>query len=269
MKVILLTLLFAVFLIAKDAKSCYTVQLLSVKNSKKNMKDIMKKDFPSSCKVMDLGRSIAVRCGCYNNMDKAEDKLYDLEERYRHASVTTTYRSRFKERRKKLKTEKSKGRETCFSVEIFKEKSRESIVGKEFPNNCQEMSIGKSVAVRCGCYKTRKEAKVEKYILDEEYKNTKVTTTYKYKFKDNKAKKSTKTCYSVEIFREKNTQENMGKLFTQEFPTGCVTLEIKDYLSVRCGCYDNKKDVIARYKKLRKSFKSLNFVNSYESRFKK
>jgi len=291
MKIILMLLLLGMSLIARDEKTCYTVQLLSVKKNSANSKVLAKKSFPSSCKVMRLSRSIAVRCGCFKDKDGAEDELYKLEDDYIDASITTTYAKRFKKPKKRVKAKKKSAQETCHSVQIFKEKNtqhtRDLLSEMEFPTNCEEMTIGKSLAVRCGCYKTRKEARVESYILEDKYKNLSLVTTYKYKFKnlnkksdfpkkrkkrkkqEKKREVSTKTCYSVEIFREKNRQENVGKLLMQEFPASCINIEIKDMLSVRCGCYDNKEEVIARYRKLKKDFKNSRISNTYIRRFKK
>ena len=286
MKIIWILLLLGITLLAKNEKTCYTVQLLSVKKNSENSKTLAKKNFPSSCKVMHLKHSIAVRCGCFSKMDSAEDELYKLEDIFTDASITTTYAKRFKTKQKRVKNKKQNSTESCHSVQIFKKKNtqetRDILTTMNFPNNCQEMTIGKSLAVRCGCYKTRKEARVESYILEDDFKNLSLTTTYKYKFdkstlnrnskqkqREKKRKKtSTKTCYSVEIFRAKNTQENMGKLLMQEFPSSCINIEIKDKLSIRCGCYNNKKDVIARYHKLKKAFKNSRISNTYVNRFK-
>ena len=297
MKIILIFLLLVISLLAKDDKSCYTVQLLSVKNSNKNMHTISKKRYPSSCKVMRLKSSIAVRCGCFEKIEDAEDRLYSLEDDYTDASITTTYKRRFKKNKrinkskKKKKTKKNKTQESCHSVEIFKKrdtkKTREILSQMNFPNNCQKMTIGKSLAVRCGCYKTKKEARVESYILEDDYKNVSLKITYKYKFKEKfhnsykqikeqrkinknnqtKTTLSNKTCYSVEIFREKNTQENMGKLLMQEYPDSCINVEIQNMLSIRCGCYQNKNKVLARYYQLKDKFKDARISKTYVRRF--
>ncbi len=289
MKIILIVLLISLSLFAKKEKTCYTVQLLSTKNSGKNLKNLLKRDFPKSCKVMELKRSIAVRCGCFSNMDSAEDELYKLEDKYVDASITTTYSKRFKKKRKRVSQKKSDSKKTCYSVQVFKKldnkTTRDILSDKIFPNNCKAMSIGKSIAVRCGCYKTHKEAKVEKYILADDYKDVAITTTYTYKFEDKlkkiqalksvpkekkrKREKSKATCYSVEIFRAKNTQMNMGKLLTNDFPSNCTTMDIKNMISVRCGCYDSKKGVVNRYKKLKKRYKNARVSKSYKHRFEK
>jgi len=279
MKIFLILSLLLVVLFAKDEKTCYTVQLLSVKKNNTNSKIIAKKSFPSSCKVMHLKHSIAVRCGCFNNKNGAETELYKLEDSYVDAMITTTYAKRFKSRRR---DKANNSQETCYSVQIFKKKNtqrtRDIVSEMNFPNNCQKMTIGNSLAIRCGCYKTRKEARVESYILEDDYKDLSLTTTYKYKFKDTPTKTktlkkrvkkhSTKTCYSVEIFRAKNTQENMGKLLMKEFPNSCITMEIKDMLSLRCGCDESKADIVTRYHKLKKRFKNARISKSYVERFK-
>jgi len=282
MKIILMLLLFGMLLIAKDEKTCYTVQLLSVKKNNTNSKILEKKDFPSSCKVIYLKNSIAVRCGCFQKKDGAEDELYKLEDIYTDASITTTYVKRFKTKKKSKRDTKKSSQATCHSVQIFKKKNtqttRDILSDMRFPTNCEQMTIGKSLAVRCGCYKTKQEARVESYILEDKYKDLSLTTTYKYKFKNidkvyktpkKKKRVSTKTCYSVEIFRAKNTQKNMGKLLMQEFPNNCITIEIKDMLSVRCGCDMNKDSVIARYHTLKKRFKNARISNTYTHRFEK
>ncbi len=94
MKKIILILLFSAFAFAKSSQSCYTVQLFSQHKSEKNSELLQKKSYPVSCKVMEIGKSLTVRCGCYERFAEAKSAKVNLSS-YRDAKVVTTYKYRF------------------------------------------------------------------------------------------------------------------------------------------------------------------------------
>ena len=71
MKIVLLILFMSVALFSKSSQSCYTVQLTSTYNSQENLKILRKKSYDKSCKLMEIGESLAVRCGCFESFSKS------------------------------------------------------------------------------------------------------------------------------------------------------------------------------------------------------
>ena len=91
------------FLLASSlyAQSCYTVQILSSVKNEKNRDLLSKTQYPESCKLMDIGKTLTVRCGCYDKFKEAKKKLPKLKRRYRHAYIMSTYRYRFNDAKEK------------------------------------------------------------------------------------------------------------------------------------------------------------------------
>lgn len=89
----IIMLLFAISLYAQ--KSCYTVQLLSLKNSTSNLNTLEKEEYPTQCKIMQIGSSLTLRCGCYESIKEARVALDKLQAKYKAATIATTYSYRF------------------------------------------------------------------------------------------------------------------------------------------------------------------------------
>ena len=97
-------LLLATVLYGKE--SCYTVQLLSQTSSDKNRNLLLQNNYDSSCKVMEIGKNLTVRCGCFMSMEDVEKTLPAFKKEYKNAYITSTYKSRFKEKKQVIKEEK-------------------------------------------------------------------------------------------------------------------------------------------------------------------
>ncbi len=93
---LLLFLLFFTSLFAKKEDTCYTVQLFSAPLSQKE--NVIKKldNYPNECQLMEISKTITMRCGCFEHIKDANQKLNQLHERYHHASLAVSYRYRFK-----------------------------------------------------------------------------------------------------------------------------------------------------------------------------
>ena len=85
----------SISLLLAGEKSCYTVQLTSSYKTQLNYQNLLKKKFDSSCKVMSIGNSLSVRCGCYEHYKEADTTLAKYRGKYPSAFVRTTYVSRF------------------------------------------------------------------------------------------------------------------------------------------------------------------------------
>jgi len=94
MKKLLFILLFSLSLFAKAEESCYTVQLVSSYYNQKNLNILQNTSYPKSCKVMQIGKSLTVRCGCFDKYDDAA--LHKKEfRRYGDVKLASTYKYRF------------------------------------------------------------------------------------------------------------------------------------------------------------------------------
>lgn len=94
MKNILFILLISIALYAQSKRTCYTVQLLSAGNTQENLDMFHKKSYPKECRLMEIGESITIRCGCYDAYSDAGNLLEKLSS-YKEASIATTYKYRF------------------------------------------------------------------------------------------------------------------------------------------------------------------------------
>jgi len=76
--------------------------------------------------------------------------------------------------------------EICFSIQLLSipdtQKNKDILSSENYPLSCTVMEIGQALTVRCGCYETTNEAKKNLLKFTEQYKDAKVTSTYKYRF---------------------------------------------------------------------------------------
>ncbi|MDQ7066881.1 MAG: porin [Sulfurimonas sp.] len=94
MKTVILLLLGFTFLLSAG-ESCYSVQLTSVYKTEQNSSELKSKKYDNSCKVMEIGSNIVVRCGCFSKFKEANAHLREFAKKYKDAYVLSTYRSRF------------------------------------------------------------------------------------------------------------------------------------------------------------------------------
>jgi phosphate-selective porin OprO/OprP len=92
-KFILIIFLLSVVSYAKE--TCYTVQIVSVKNTSKNYNEVKSKKYDDFCKVMVIGQNVTVRCGCYDRYKDAKKHLPRLKSLYKDSYITSTYKYRF------------------------------------------------------------------------------------------------------------------------------------------------------------------------------
>ena len=92
MKLITLAL---VTVVLYGSDTCYTVQLLSTNSSKNNTKMLEGREYPDECKLMEIGSTLTVRCGCFEKIDTAQKELPKFKNTYKEAVVASTYKYRF------------------------------------------------------------------------------------------------------------------------------------------------------------------------------
>ena len=107
-RVLALILLLQTLLFSLSKESCYTIQLTSANYSEKNLSLLEKKEYPESCRIMKIGRSLTVRCECLDKFKEAKSALSNYTDKFKHASVATTYRSRFSKDAPKIVKPKKK-----------------------------------------------------------------------------------------------------------------------------------------------------------------
>ena len=176
---------------AKDFDTCNTVQLISI--PAKLQKTLSNIDYPQDCKVMQIANTATVRCGCFNHLDDAKQRLKQLKQKYSHASLASTYTYRFKDSDSqsttphKQQTKQSKKNRSCYSVSLISlpktQKNLDYLYKQTYPQECKIMEVGKTFTVRCGCFNTLDEAKQKELELQKSFKNTSLKETYRYRFK--------------------------------------------------------------------------------------
>ena len=218
MKVALIVLFAFTLLFSKTYETCYTVQLVSRHNTQKNLSALEGLEYPQECKVMKIGQSVTVRCGCYESATPAKEKLPEYKKRYKKAVLATTYKYRFEDEKsdellektilspmkttyKKVqaplaeepKKQELKKDATCYTVQLASRqnttKNLNALKGREYPQECKVMPIGKSLTVRCGCYEKIEAAKSKLSLYKKEYKGSAIARTYKYRFEDQRSER--------------------------------------------------------------------------------
>jgi len=199
-KILFVILLLVIPLFAKNQATCNTVQLLSAPSSHKQ--NLLQKSYPQDCRVMQIGKTATVRCGCFSGLDGAKERLEELKQKYKNASLASTYRYRFSQKQignanadkkstslkraqKKIKTKQQNNR-SCYSVSIASviksQKNLDSLYKQNYPNDCKVMEFSKSFGVRCGCFDTLDEAEKRRIELQQKFKRTTLKQTYRYRF---------------------------------------------------------------------------------------
>ncbi len=79
----------------KSKETCFTVQLVSRFNNVKNVDLLKKTTYPDGCKIMQIGKNLTVRCGCYQTVQPAKESLQKIKKRFTKATIATTYTYRF------------------------------------------------------------------------------------------------------------------------------------------------------------------------------
>jgi len=97
MKYFILFLFIVSGLFAKSVDECYSVQIKSFYIKKDSLYDFSEHNYPASCKLIKIGNIQSVRCGCYDDYDKAKRALERLSEEYYDAIIVNTYKKRFQD----------------------------------------------------------------------------------------------------------------------------------------------------------------------------
>ncbi|MDK9692629.1 MAG: tetratricopeptide repeat protein [Sulfurimonas sp.] len=249
MKIVLFIFFAFISVFAQSEETCYTVQLTSSDNTEKNLHTLQNNNYPQSCEVMQIGESITVRCGCFEKKSLAQERQTELKKEYPNAAIVNTYRYRFdakvqkaaelstvekiilspkipKKDVSKSDADKAKeSKETCYTVQLVSvnntSKNLDVLSKSTFPQNCKAMEIGNTLTVRCGCFEKISLANDEQKVLQKEYRNAAVVSTYKYRFdeetifessrekKEDKEEKEGKS--KVTIAREESSQKEEKK----------------------------------------------------------
>jgi len=95
MRIFLSIFILLTSLYAKEQKSCYTIQLLSVPITTQNKTLFDKHSYPQECISMDIANKITLRCGCYEDFQTAQEQLPHYKEKFKDAYIATSYKFRF------------------------------------------------------------------------------------------------------------------------------------------------------------------------------
>lgn len=179
--------------------SCHTIQLITKYNTEKNKNNLHEQDFPNTCKIMDLDKFLTVRCECLDTNREALEKLPLYNKDYKSAVITKTARHRFldkqekEEEKKIIKKEKIKSQpEACYSVQLLTKHNTKNnfkeLNSNNYPDSCKIMNIGRYLTVRCGCYDEKYKVKKELSFLKQNYSESAIVRTAKYRFDENNVK---------------------------------------------------------------------------------
>ncbi len=81
--------------------TCYTVQLISEPNLKKNHDRLSAGTYDDSCVLMKISNNLAVRCGCFDTKKEVTTLFEELKKEYSSAKITKTYSHRFEKKTEK------------------------------------------------------------------------------------------------------------------------------------------------------------------------
>ena len=180
-------------------QTCNTVQLLSKYNTDTNKKKLNNQIFPDSCKMMEIGNYLTVRCQCLDDREQALQILPIFKERYPKARVTKTAKYRFKDsevkkvetkdkspRQRKSEAQEVPNNKDCYTIQLLTKydntQNKKKLYKNSYPKSCHVIKIGNYLTVRCGCYNRRDEAKTLLRTLKKQYRNSMIVKTARSKF---------------------------------------------------------------------------------------
>ncbi len=111
MRIILIILLsINLYAITNNKETCHTVQLISLDSTKENKQQLFTNNYPKECKLMEIGKKVTIRCGCFNTKESGTKLLTKLNKIYKNTFLTKTYKYRFEDLipQVKLKSEDTK-----------------------------------------------------------------------------------------------------------------------------------------------------------------
>ncbi|MBU0719753.1 hypothetical protein KJ877_00265 [bacterium] len=134
-----LSLLFIFAISVYGLETCYSVQLLSRDTSGQNFESLSKSEYPKGCKLMEIEKSLTVRCGCFESFIASKQELSKLQSAYTKAAVVTTYKYRFEEL---LKKEES-GQKEELPLKTQVEQTIQTVELQELPPAVQNVALQK------------------------------------------------------------------------------------------------------------------------------
>jgi len=79
--------------------------------------------------------------------------------------------------------------------------------------------------------------------------------------------KEQKSCYTIQLTSAVNTTKNQTLLNDKDYPQECVSMNISNISTIRCGCYEDfqvAKEQLSQYKE---KYKHAYIATSYKFRF--
>ena len=147
--------------------------------SEEAKKTIESREYDSSCKIMEIGKTITVRCGCFEKSPDAFKALENFKDTYKKAYVTTTYKSRFDDKVvatevafvEKITPEKIVPVVITSSVKPLEEKSKKIVTFVETPDEL--VIVGNRATNKAKQKKEKKLKKKKKKKLKKKKKKSK------------------------------------------------------------------------------------------------
>ena len=118
-------------------KVCTTLQLFTLSYTYEKLLRLKKRTFPKGCEIMHIGKTLTVRCGCFDKNDPKKERYFNkIRKRYFHTKVTETYAYRFKKKvntrvfKKLSKTKKQHKNVRTITIKHKVKKQQKKIVEK-------------------------------------------------------------------------------------------------------------------------------------------
>ncbi|MDF1878374.1 hypothetical protein JHD46_01830 [Sulfurimonas sp. SAG-AH-194-C20] len=214
MKILLLFFLLTASIFAEN-ESCYSVQLASAYKTQQSSEELYSNSYDNSCKVMDIGLNVLVRCGCFKKYRDAQRHLKKYKSSYTDAYILTTYASRFEVPTStavalvsipviEISTAKIPQAIAVHSVEILDDVIPTMVL--DVSDNKQELKEGSSKNKRIN-KKSKKEKKAKKKRKKKEKKAKKKAKKKKSKAKKRKQKKLQAQQYPYHRYLKKITKQ--------------------------------------------------------------
>jgi len=207
MRIILFVLFLEVIGFALSPKSCYTVQVISADNNTKNYQRLASKEYDPSCKIMDIGSMLTVRCGCFDKYRDVKQHLHKIKQTYKDATIATTYKSRFADHSTKKQPSHSLSKKKV----VQKEKSETIDIG------LSDASVITPVITTTSLKTVSDTATITDYKYKKKNKKKKKHKKKKKKKKKKNKKKKTKKADKTKIVKKKYVKKKSQDFFYDRY----------------------------------------------------
>ena len=208
MKFFILFFLLVTFVFGVET-SCYSVQLTSAFKTQESSDALHSNSYDKTCKVMDIGSNVLVRCGCFEHFKEANTHIKQYTSKYKDAYIVSTYSSRFASQRDMpvAKTIQTSTPPVVAPIAVHKTE----VLNEIMPIAVLDVSDIKEVTVK----KKKKKSKAKK-----KKKKKKSKAKKKKKKKKSKARKSKAQKYGYNRYLKKLQNSRASRKYKYKYKFG-------------------------------------------------